>query len=144
MLKPPTMDEIGKIISRYYENKLTTIDKASRCSQLPRPLLVVNYKNEQIRIDIDNCAFFRFSTEDNSWEVVCIDGKSFTLRRRTNADMILSLTRDFVQINKKNIVNVRHVDMISENRCLLNIKTDEDLLISRSFKQTFLDAFYSI
>ena len=25
-----------------------------------------------------------------------------------------------------------------------NIKTDEDLLISRSFKQTFLDAFYSI
>ena len=138
------MDEIGKIISRYYENKLTTIDKASRCSQLPRPLLVVNYKNEQIRIDIDNCAFFRFSTDDNSWEVICIDGKSFTLRRRTNADMILSLTRDFVQINKKNIVNVRHVDMISENRCLLNIKTDEDLLISRSFKQIFLDAFYSI
>ena len=144
LLKPPTMDEIGKIISRYYENKLTTIDKASRCSQLPRPLLVVNYKNEQIRIDIDNFAFFRFSTDDNSWEVICIDGKSFTLRRRTNADMILSLTRDFVQINKKNIVNVRHVDMISENRCLLNIKTDEDLLISRSFKQTFLDAFYSI
>ena len=34
--------------------------------------------------------------------------------------------------------------MISENSCKLNIKTDEDLLISRSFRQTFLDAFYSI
>ena len=144
LLKPPTVEEIGKIIHRYYENKLTTLDTASRCGQLLRPLLVVNYKNEQIKIDIDNCAFFRFSTDNNSWEVVCIDGKSFMLRRRTNADMILSLTRDFVQINKKNIVNIRHVDMISENSCKLNIKSDEDLLISRSFRQTFLDAFYSI
>lgn len=146
LLKPPTIDDIGIIIKRYYENKLMSIASAVSQSECARSLLVVNYLNEMIRIDVEKCVLFRFRQEDNTWEVLCADGKSYSLRRRTNSDMILALTRNLVQINKRHIVNTRYVKKVTDNNCVMDVQVDDpdSLSISRSFKQSFLDAFNAI
>ena len=146
LLKPPSVEEIGNIIKRYYENKLTTLKSVDYPCSYPRPLLVVNFKNELTRLDVNDCVVFHFRQEDNYWEVMCKDGAVYPLRRRTNSDIILSLTQNYVQINKRHIVNLHYIDMIAENKCIMNtsVSIDADLSISRSFKQSFLDAFNAI
>ena len=146
LLKPPSVEEIGNVIRRYYENKLTTIKALDYPCSSHRPLLVVNFKNELTRLDVNDCVVFRFRQEDNYWEVICKDGTVYPLRRRTNSDIILSLTQHYVQINKRHIVNLHYIDMITENKCIMNtsLSNDADLSISRSFKQSFLEAFNAI
>lgn len=114
LMKPPMPQDVAKIIMRYYENRLTAIKKTVQMDDRQRQplLLVVNAYNEHIPLQADSIAYFRFSQEQRTWAAVCCDGNVFTLRTRTNADIILHYSADFVQIHKRYIVNITHVKMI--------------------------------
>lgn len=148
LMKPPMPQDVAKIIMRYYENRLTAIKKTVQMDDRQRQplLLVVNAYNEHIPLQADSIAYFRFSQDQRTWAAVCCDGNVFTLRTRTNADIILHYSADFVQIHKRYIVNITHVKMIQDSVCVLSVPVDndEELKVSKAYRKTFMDAFYTL
>ncbi len=147
LLKPPTEQELSKIMMRYYENKLAGFTQASSRSEERLPIiLVVNPWGEHLTLREHDCLFFRYNPERKFWEVTCNDGKTYTLRHRTTADTILNYSADFVQIHKRYIVNINHIKMIQESFCVLNdLNTDpHELKVSKNYRRSLFDAFYSL
>lgn len=148
LMKPPSPQDVAKIIMRYYENRLTAIKKTVQVGDKQRQplLLVVNAYNEHIPLQADSIAYFRFCQEQRTWAVVCCDGNVYSLRTRTNADLILHYSADFVQIHKRFIVNITHVKMIQDSVCILSVPTcsDDELKLSKAYRKSFMDAFYTL
>lgn len=149
LMKPPMPQDVAKIIMRYYENRLMAIKKTvleDENRQRQPPLLVVNAYNEHITLQADRVAYFRFSQEQRTWAAVCCDGNVFTLRTRTNADIILHYSPDFVQVHKRYIVNITHVKMIQDSVCVLSVpaNNDEEIKVSKAYRKAFMDAFYTL
>lgn len=152
LMKPPLPQDVAQIITRYYEDRLSAIQNTvidTSESKLP-PILVVNAFNEHIPLQASDIAYFRFNPEQKSWEAICSDGRIFNLRTRTNADVILHYSADFVQIHKRYIVNVAHVKMIQSSVCILdcdnNLSQDakDELKISKVYRPKLMDVFYSL
>ena len=80
------------------------------------------------------------------WEVVCMDGTTFTLRHRTTADVILNYSADLVQIHKRYIVNINQIKMIQDSCCVMNEPMDNvhALRISKNYRTRLMSAFYSL
>ena len=147
MLKPASKQELAKIMTRYYENRLSNIQQAGPSESTIMPsVMVVNQFNEHTVLRFDDIAFFRFDGEHRIWEIVTKEGKNHQLRHRTTADTILAYSRYFVQIHKGYIVNVQHISGVVENQCRLRPPLDNitELHISKSFRSSFMSTFYNL
>lgn len=147
MLKPASKTELAKIMTRYYENKLSNIQTATAQSTGMLPIvMIVNAVNEHTALRFDEIAFFRFLSDRKLWEVVRTDGTSCMLRHKTTADIILNYSKNFVQIHKRHIVNVQKIDKIQENLCVLRppLQHLSELRISKNFRRDLMNTFYNM
>lgn len=146
LLKPASEQDLGQIMTRYYENKLAGIPQSvSQAAHLPI-ILVVNAMNEHMTLRLADIAFFRYNQERKMWEVVCISRTTYTLRHRTTADVILNYSSDLVQIHKRYIVNINLIKMLQDSVCVLNEPMDDirELRISKNYRAGLMAAFYSL
>jgi len=147
LMKPATEQELGQIMTRYYENKLAGIPQASvrEGSHLPI-ILVVNAMNEHRTLQLGDIAFFRYNQDRKLWEVVCKDGTCYILRHRTTSDVILNYSPDFIQIHKRYIVNINQIKMIQDSICILTepLEENRELRISKNYRRELMAAFYSL
>lgn len=147
LMKPATEQELGQIMTRYYENKLASIPQATTRSNQHLPIiLVVNAMNEHRTLQLKDIAFFRYNQDRKLWEIVCKDNTSCILRHRTTSDIILNYSPDFVQIHKRYIVNINQIKMIQDNTCILAEPLEEirELKISKNYRHDLMAAFYSM
>lgn len=147
LMKPATEQELGQIMTRYYENKLASIPQATTRSYQHLPIiLVVNAMNEHRTLQLKDIAFFRYNQDRKLWEIVCKDNTSCILRHRTTSDIILNYSPDFVQIHKRYIVNINQIKMIQDNTCILAEPLEEikELKISKNYRHDLMAAFYSM
>ena len=145
LLKPPTREALATIMTRYYENRLSTMQPVPMRSEQPI-IIIVNAKNEHMTLHPSDIAFFRFQRLRKLWEVVRADGSSCLLRHKTTADVILNYSRDFVQIHKRYIVNVQKIALIQDSLCLLRPPLDgiTELNISKNYRHDLMATFYSM
>lgn len=146
LMKPPTEQDLGQIMTRYYENKLAGIPTVgANTEQLPI-ILVVNAMNEHTTLRISDIAYFRYNQERKIWEAICMDGTIYLLRHRTTADVILNYSGDFVQIHKRYIVNINQIKKIQESACILMepMESVTELRISKNYRTQLMSAFYSL
>ncbi|MBQ9671325.1 MAG: response regulator transcription factor [Prevotella sp.] len=148
MLKPASRQELAKIMTRYYENKLSNIQQAmprAEVTELPQ-VMVVNATNEHTVLNFSEIAYFRFDSERRIWEVVTSEGRKHQLRHRTTADIILAYSSLFVQIHKGYIVNVRHISKVSDSQCFLRPPLDHvnELHVSKNYRHNLMATFYNI
>lgn len=146
LMKPPTEQDLGQIMTRYYENKLAGIPTVgANTEQLPI-ILVVNAMNEHTTLRISDIAYFRYNQERKIWETICMDGSIYLLRHRTTADVILNYSTDFVQIHKRYIVNINQIKKIQESACILMepMESVTELRISKNYRTQLMSAFYSL
>ena len=73
LLKPPTLQDLSQIMTRYYEDKLAGIPLITRPEGKLPLILVVNPMNEHTTIKLEDCAFFRYNQERKMWEIVCLN-----------------------------------------------------------------------
>lgn len=147
MLKPACKQELAKIMTRYYENRLSNIQQAIATDSSPMPsVMVVNFSNEHTVLRCDEIAFFRFDSERRIWEIVTSKGEIHQLRHRTTAETILAYSRCFVQIHKGYIVNVQHISRVLDNQCQLRPPLDDitELRISKNYRPSFMATFYNL
>lgn len=147
LLKPATEQELGKIMTRYYENKLASMNAVTqKYSCAPPIILVVNAINEHQPLTLDDIGYFRYNQERKLWEVVCYDGQTQVLRRRTTADIILNYSPSLIQIHKRYIVNIEHIKIIQESRCILDSPLSDinELKISKNYRHSLMQAFYNL
>lgn len=148
ILKPASRQELAKIMTRYYENKLSNIQPVVSMSSkaMPPSVMIVNAVNEHMVLRFHDIAFFRYEGDRRLWQLVTTDGTCHQLRHRTTADTILTYSSDFVQIHKSYIVNIHHIQKVIDNRCLLRPPLDHitELHISKNYRSQFLATFYSM
>lgn len=146
LLKPPTLQDLSQIMTRYYEDKLAGIPLITRPEGRLPLILVVNPMNEHTTIKLEDCAFFRYNQERKMWEIVCLDESVYTLRHRTTADVILNYCSDLIQIHKRYIVNINHIKMIYDSYCILAepMENNRELKISKNYRPQLMAAFYSM
>lgn len=147
LMKPATEQELSQIMTRYYENKLACIPQATpRVNQHLPIILVVNAKSEHLTKQMQDIAFFRYNKDRKLWEVICTDKNCYILRHRTTSDVILNYSPDFVQIHKSYIVNINHIKKIQDSTCILAEPLEEikELKISKNYRSSLMDAFYSM
>ncbi len=146
LMKPPTDQDLAQLMTRYYEDKLSGIPQAVGIAEHLPIILVVNDMNEHTTMSFADIAFFRYNKERKIWEAVCLDNKTYMLRHRTTADVILRYSSDLVQIHKRYIVNISQIKMIYGASCILKEpmgKVDE-LKISKNYRPALMAAFYSL
>lgn len=148
MLKPPSSQELAKIMTRYYENRLSSIlpTQASSATDTPQNLMIVNAMGEHVIIRFQDIAFFCFNSDRKLWEVVTTNRQRYSLRHRTNADDIQAYSKDFLQIHKRHIVNVNHINRVLDTQIILCPPLDDidELHISKNFRHDFMEAFYNL
>ena len=148
MLKPVSRQELTKIMMRFYEDKLSTIQTVVGRSNLQASpnVMIVNAAGEHTVLRPDDIAFFRFVSERRLWEVVTTANECYQLRHRTTAETILTYSSEFVQIHKRYIVNLPHVQKMLDNLCVLRPPLDQvgELRVSKNFRSNFLATFYNM
>ena len=146
LLKPPTEQDLSLIMARYYENKLADIPQSVSTQDHLPIILVVNALNEHLTLQLSDIAYFRFNQERKLWEIACTNHEIYTLRHRTTANVILNYSPDFVQINKRYIVNINQIKMIQESACILMEPMERctELRISKNYRTALMAAFYSL
>jgi len=148
MLKPATPAELATIMTRYYEQKISSLQSMMlhHDTQQPPQVIIVTPTGEHMMLDASQIAFFRYNTERRLWEVLSTDGRCNLLRHRTTADVILNYSKNFVQIHKRYIVNVRKIHKIVDNQCLLVAPLEEvrELRISKNYRSDFMNSFYNM
>ena len=147
LLKPLDPAELSKVMTRYYEHRLSSLSSLSPATAVQRPqILVMSGVGEHVVLRAEDIVFFRFVAERRLWEVCCQDRATYTLRRKTTGEDILSYSPSFVQIHKRHIVNVSYIRVILENQCLLTAPLDDisELHISKNFRRDLLNAFYNL
>ncbi len=147
LLKPATEQELSKIMARYYENKLASMNAVTqRDTGTPPIILVVNAINEHQPLTLNDIGYFRYNQERKLWEVVCCDGQTQILRRRSTADIILNYSPSLVQIHKRFIVNIERIKKIQESRCILDAPLSHinELKISKNYRHSLMQAFYNL
>ena len=65
----------------------------------------------------DDVVFFEFLKKTDCWHVILSDNQHIQLRQTIRSKEILAITPNFIQINKKNIINFVHLSEI-ENKTL--------------------------
>ncbi len=147
LLKPATPAELAKIMTRYYEKRLSSlITQTATVPQTVQPIITVNAIGEHITLDITDIAFFRYLNDRKLWEVITTSGTSHLLRHRTNAEAILDYSPRFVQIHKHHIVNTAQIQKIVDSRCVLYPPLDhlDELRISKNYRRQLMNAFYDM
>lgn len=147
LLKPATEQELSKIMTRYYENKLASMNAVTqRDAGTPPIILVVNAINEHLPLTLDDIGYFRYNQDRKLWEVVCCNKQTHILRRRTTAEIILNYSPSLIQIHKRYIVNIEHIKIIQEYTCILDdpLSDVSELKISKNYRHSLMQAFYNL
>lgn len=146
MLKPATPEQLSQLMNRYYEDRLSVLRQARPATAAQSPIVVVDDSGEHKPLRASQIAFFRFNNVRRLWEVVTLKNDSYLLRHRTNADVIMGYSPDFVQIHKRYIVNIQHISRITDSNVFLNPPFDklDELQIGRTYRHELLDKFYSM
>ena len=147
LLKPPSRDELSKIMTHYYENRLSNIQSLVGNTTASQPnIMVVSAEGNHVVLRLMEVAFFRFVSSRRAWEVVTIDNQCYQLRHRTTADVILAYSTSFIQIHKSYIVNIKQVRLINEQQVFLvpPLQDIDELHISKSYRPALMAAFYNL
>jgi two-component system LytT family response regulator len=147
MLKPATLPELQKIMTRYLEQRLQELTTRNTVANpSATKLLVTNFMGVMQAKTFDEIAFFRFNTERKLWEVVTTDGQTSLLRHRTTAEVITGFSPALVQIHKRYIVNTQKISHIEDQLCMLEppLQHCRELHISKNYRPNLLSTFYNL
>ncbi len=64
--------------------------------------------------------YFEYNRSKRLWEIVLSDNSRLQLKKKTNAEMILGSSTEFMQLNLHHIINHNHFSHISDNLVFLN------------------------
>ena len=147
LLKPATLPELQKVMTRYLEQRLEEMKRQHHSGPSTQTkILVANAIGDRIALTAEQIAFFRFNTERKLWEVVTAQGSTMLLRHRTTADVITGYSPAFVQIHKRYIVNTHKIASIQDQLCMLAPPLDNcrELLVSKNYRHELLATFYNM
>jgi|GEM_PF-3060258 len=90
--------------------------------------------------------YFKYLKQKKQWEGVLADNTAFFLKRKTNADDILSFSSSFARINQQQIINLEYLASIEGKKCILDgaFHPDTELIISRNYLKELQDKFRQI
>ena len=147
MLKPATRDELAKIMTRYYEQRLSSMQTVQKQTSSESPLfMILGATGDYSALHLDDIAFFRYESERKLWEVILSNGSSSLLRHRTTAEVILAYSHCFVQIHKRYIVNMQKIDKIQDSICILRppLQHIDELRVSKIYRRELMATFYNM
>lgn len=157
LLKPIDVAELSLILERYrlYRGDCAPllhskgeIRPASTgvTARTPRSMTVSTITNERLVVIPSDIVYFKYDQMRKLWEVILKNMKRYMLRRHTTAEILLSLSDQFVRTHKTYIVNTGYLAKISDNECELvpPFNRITEIKISRTYRRGLLDCFYDL
>lgn len=148
LLKPYTESEFQLVMNRFFSDEASNLSFATRFEQLSNIVpktktfmvsTITGYK----KVDPDSICYFEYLKKSKRWFATCQECTSSELKRGTTAEIILSYSRNYVQINQQQIINYDYLQRIEGKTCILMPPFDnqKNLEFSRDFFKDFRSNF---
>lgn len=141
------IDYIQKPIKK--ERLLQAIDKIKRIAKTDvvthKTFVQINTSKGKTLIHFNHIAYITTSLDDSRDKLVIYDDGSSILLKNITLDKILSLfpKKDFIQINKKEIVNINTIRHFSNDELFLKLSDDYQKTISLVLSEVYKPDFYN-
>lgn len=146
LLKPVDRKELERLLERYGQEARPLPAVLSGSGNGEKLLLITTIINEKIVLRSRNVGYFRYNSARKLWEVALDDGRCIVLKHNTTAEIILAYGPEFVQIHKTFIINLRYLNLIQGNLCLMlhPFEHVKELKISKLYRKKLLECFYDL
>jgi DNA-binding LytR/AlgR family response regulator len=150
--KPFKTEELEEILQRFFEAKLLKEAEEKNemlpFSELRNRCLVGTYKGSELMY-VDNMLFFEYNNAINEqqWYVVLTNNVRIRLKRNTKASQIVAYSQHFVQINKRQILNLSFLSKINADKCVLFAayqSLNGEFLVSRKYYKNLKQKFVAL
>lgn len=135
--KPYFPDELDAIIKRIENHFAVDNSQSTDNYTLPNSIIGMQTDNSIEIINNDEITLFQYDGTARIWQMLYSNGKYYNLRKNLKAKDIINLNnKNFIQINKSCIVNIKFVNSIENQtlQCLLTPPFEEiELFISRTY-----------
>lgn len=123
LLKPITSSDFSLVIDRYRSqcdspNATSFIEEIEKIAPCNKRFMLATATGF-IFLKTNEICYFDHDKTERGWNVYTTEGKSYSLKRKTNSDTILSYSGSFVQISKCHIINLDFLSVIANNECKL-------------------------
>ncbi len=144
LLKPASMDELKKIIHRYYVEG--DAQDSQNTKDPDKLLLYVNALDFRV-VSISNVGLFQYNHDLRVWEVFVAGRKDpVRLKRSTNNETLLAMDKRFVQVSQRHIININYLIEVDEGVCRLYPPFDliNNIKVGRVFRKQLTDRFCTL
>lgn len=117
------IDQYQNRVSEYfdYEYKNTNTLKETKLQVITNgDTFLVSNVTGYVLLRLSQIVFFEYNRSKRLWEIVLSDNSRLQLKKKTNAEMILGSSSEFMQLNLHHIINHNHFSHISDNLVYLN------------------------
>ena len=143
LLKPYHQEEFATVIGRLREKLSNSNGDVSPDYGCNAPKRIALLTISGLMLMHENQIFaFKFSDKSRMWEAYTTDGRSYRLRKQTNAKTLLSCNPCFVQVRQEVIVNIDFLLGIENNslQCVFCPPFDgEHIAVSRKYYKAVKD-----
>lgn len=133
ILKPIKTSELKIAIELALASEKTQVN-TSEISQSKSKILTVRLGNYLYNIDVDNIAFLDAGGK-NYTNLTTLENKKYQIRTSLKQLKERMLPNFFVQVHRRYIVNMNHINYIKENDQLVYLKNDEYISIGKTYKK---------
>ena len=144
LLKPVDRKELERLIERYGQEAKPLLAPVAGSGE--KLLLITTIISDKMVLRSCNVGYFRYNSGRKVWEVILDDGRCIVLKHNTTAEIILAYGPEFVQIHKTFIINLKYLNLIQGNLCLMlpPFEHVKELKISKLYRKKLLECFYDL
>lgn len=150
LLKPIDKNNLNVIMERFYTSQRVLNPKQKQNIEENQHLdKFVLYTNslDFILAKPQNIGLFHYNHKRKIWEVV-VEGKlgDIALKHSVTSEMILKLSKDFIQVHQSYIININYLIEVIDNVCHFYPPFDNIyyVTVGRIFRKKLIDSFCSI
>jgi two-component system LytT family response regulator len=125
LIKPLRPSDVEGLMTRLiedYERRSEEWDDDSETAGGPYAsgsIVMVNTIVGYIPIRLTDIVYAEHVDKTKYWRIYLADGTSQLLRKGTSSAHILSMNRNFIQVNNRQIINLHFIGMLKKDSCLL-------------------------
>lgn len=126
----PQNDQYQNNVSELFDNQYKrTISDPYKETKLQvitnNETFLVSNVTGYVLLRLNQIVYFEYNRSKRLWEIILSDNTRLQLKKKTNAEMILSSSSHFMQLNLHHIINHNHFSHTSDNLVFLNEEFEE-------------------
>lgn len=140
LLKPYSENEFTEVMKHFFAkakeaNYLFSVKQlVEKLNVLPPKGIMLPIPKGFNKIKLERIIYFEYQSNERYWLLTLSDNTTLEIKRGINADNILRLSDQLVQINQYQIVNLNYISSVQTKYCYLEPPFNKELSIGDKYK----------